>query len=136
MLAEVTMVAHFAFLVYVVLGGFLALRLPWTAFTHLAAVTWGVLIVVFDLTCPLTVPEDHFRRMAGQEGLPRGFIDTYLTGVIYPESHVGWVRAAVALIVLASWTALAVRLRRRRATAGRPPRYPPSTGSAVPTPGS
>lgn len=126
---------HFAFLAYVVLGGFVAWRWPWTMTTHLAAVGWGTLIVVYDLTCPLTGPEDHFRKLAGQDGLPRGFIDTYLTGVLYPEASVSWVRAAAALVVLASWAGLVVRLRRRRATACRPPRYPPPTGSAVPSPG-
>lgn len=133
-LADATMALHFAFLAYVVLGGFIAWRRPWTLAPHLAAVTWGVLIVVYDLTCPLTPPEDYFRRKAGEEGLPRGFIDTYLTGVVYPESQVGLIRAGVALVVLASWVGFVVTLRRRRATAGRPTRFPPA-GSVARNPG-
>lgn len=116
-LADATMVLHFAFLAYVVFGGFLAWLRPWTFLTHLAAVSWGVLIIAFSLTCPLTPPEDYFRKRSGAEGLPGGFIDTYLTGVIYPEQHVDVARAIVAVVVAASWAGLAVRLRGLRATA-------------------
>lgn len=116
-LADVTMVMHFAFLVYVALGGFLAWRWPWTIFTHIAAVTWGVLIVAANLLCPLTGPEDYFRRRAGQDGLGQeGFIDTYLTGVVYPEAQVGLVRFLVGLVVVISWIGFAIRMRRRRRT--------------------
>lgn len=111
-LADATMLLHFAFLIYLLLGGFIAWRWPRTIVAHAAVVCWGVLIVVFELTCPLTGPEDYFRRQAGQGGLPGGFIDTYIDGVIYPEQYVDEVRAVVALVVLISWIGLAVRLRR------------------------
>jgi Protein of Unknown function (DUF2784). len=116
-LADATMVLHFTFLVYVVVGGFLAWRWPWTIVTHLAAATWGVLIIARNLTCPLTPLEDYFRKRAGEEGLSGGFIDTYLTGVVYPEEHVDVVRALVAIVVAVSWAGLVVRRRRQRARA-------------------
>lgn len=115
-LADATMVLHFAFLVYVALGGFLAWRWPWTIVTHIAAVTWGVLIVAVNLICPLTGPEDYFRRKAGQEGLgEEGFIATYLTGVVYPEEQVGLVRFLVGVVVAISWIGFGIRMARRRA---------------------
>lgn len=112
-LADATMIAHFAFLIYLVTGGFIAWRWPRTIVAHLAVAAWGVLIVAFNLDCPLTGPEDYFRRKAGEGGLPQGFIDTYLTGVIYPEEHVNLVRAAVAVVVLISWIGYAIRMRTR-----------------------
>lgn len=112
-LADVTMVVHFAFLAFVVLGGFLAWRWPRTIVLHAAAVFWGLLIVLFDLDCPLTGPEDYFRKEAGQGGLPGGFIDTYITGVIYPAEYVDEVRLLVAAVVVVSWVGFAVRMRRR-----------------------
>lgn len=115
-LADATMVLHFAFLVFLVIGGFLAWRWPRVMYAHLAVVAWGILITVFSIDCPLTGPEDYFRRKAGQEGLgAEGFIDTYLTGVIYPEEYLGLVRAAVGVVVLISWIGFAVIHRRRRA---------------------
>lgn len=114
-LADATMLVHFAFLVYVVFGGFLAWRWPRTIVAHLAAVTWGILIVVFSLECPLTGPEDYFRKQDGGVGLPGGFIENYLTGVIYPAEYVNLVRLLAAIVVLISWIGFAVVLRRRRA---------------------
>lgn len=113
-LADATMVLHFAFLVYLTLGGFVAWRWPRTIVVHVAAVAWGVLIVLFELECPLTGPEDYFRRKAGQNGLEGGFIETYLTGVVYPAEHIGLVRLAVAVVVAASWAGFIVRQRSRR----------------------
>ncbi|MPY99453.1 MAG: DUF2784 family protein [Actinophytocola sp.] len=113
-LADATMVLHFAFLVYLTLGGFVAWRWPRTIVAHVAAVVWGALIVLVELTCPLTGPEDYFRRKAGQNGLEGGFIDTYLTDVVYPAEHVDLVRLAVAIVVVASWAGFVVRLRSRR----------------------
>lgn len=118
-LADATMVLHFAFLIFLVVGGFLAWRWPKVIYAHLAVVAWGVLITVFSIDCPLTGPEDYFRRKAGQEGLgAEGFIDTYLTGVIYPEEYLVQVRAAVGVVVLISWIGFAV-LQRRRGRARR-----------------
>jgi Protein of Unknown function (DUF2784) len=113
-LAEVTMVVHFAFVVYVVVGGFLAWRWPRTIVAHLLAATWGLVISVFSLACPLTPVEDRFRRMAGEQGLSSGFIDTYIEGVLYPERLVEEVRVAAAVVVLISWIGLLVRWRAKQ----------------------
>ncbi|WP_304044477.1 DUF2784 domain-containing protein [Jatrophihabitans endophyticus] len=66
---------HFAFLAYVVLGGFLAWRWPVTLVTHLAAVVWGVLIVVAHLLCPLTWAMNELRDLAGERHHTHSFIN-------------------------------------------------------------
>ncbi|WP_109472976.1 DUF2784 domain-containing protein [Ornithinimicrobium cavernae] len=114
-LADAAMVVHLAFLVYVVAGGFLAWRWPRTIWLHVGLVAWGASTILFGLECPLTHVEDWARRSAGQEGLPAaGFIDHYLTGVVYPERALGLVRTLVAASVGASWTGYALRRRRAR----------------------
>ena len=80
------MLLHFGFLVFLALGGFLAWRWPWLVVPHVAAVTWGVLSVAAGLLCPLTGWEDWARRRAGEQGLPRGFIDTYSPASSTPPS--------------------------------------------------
>ncbi|SDT50997.1 DUF2784 domain-containing protein [Actinoplanes derwentensis] len=112
-LAEATMVAHFLFIAFVVLGGFVAWRWPKAIWWHLAAAAWGLCIVVFELNCPLTYVEDWARDRAGQSGLSRGFIDTYLTGVMYPERYLNEVRLLIAAVVVFSYAGLAHRWRRR-----------------------
>ncbi len=103
-LADVTIVVHLAFVAYVVVGGFIAWRWPRTIWLHIAAFGWGFSTVLFGIECPLTYLENWARHHAGMAGLPSsGFIDHYITGVIYPESALGIVRLLVALCVMASW---------------------------------
>jgi uncharacterized protein DUF2784 len=112
LLADLVMLVHFGFLAYVALGGFLAWWRRWLIIPHIGAVTWGLLIATAGIQCPLTDWEDEVRRRAGELGLPRGFIDTYLTGVIYPAEHLRTAQLLVAGLVLVSWTGLVVRRRR------------------------
>ena len=108
-LAEVTMVVHFLFIAFVVFGGFVAWRRPKAIWLHLLAAGWGLCIVLFDLNCPLTHVEDWARERAGQSGLARGFIDTYLTGVMYPERYLDEVRLLIAVVVAVSYAGLVRR---------------------------
>lgn len=108
--------SHLAFVGYVVVGGFLAVRWPRTLWLHVAAAFWAVLIVVAHLDCPLTWLERRARAAAGMATLPPdGFIAHYLTGVLYPPAWTTAVEVAVLVTVLSSW-ALCGReaLRRRR----------------------
>lgn len=116
-LADATAVVHFAFLVFVVVGGFVALRWRWVLVPHLAAAAWGLMITLFSWECPLTAVENHFRNRAGEGDLPGGFIDTYVEGVIYPQQYVEEARAAVAVVVLVSYALLARQVVRRRRAA-------------------
>lgn len=118
LLAELTMLAHFAFLAYLLLGGFLAWWRPRLFLPHALVVAWGILSVTIGVECPLSIVEHWARVQAGQTGLRgSGFIETYLTGVIYPAEHLGLVRALAALVIVVSWVGLwarVVRVRRRR----------------------
>jgi hypothetical protein len=42
---------------------------------------------------------------------PSGFIDHYITGVIYPDWGTGYVQAAVLAAVIASWAVFALTRR-------------------------
>ncbi|MEU5843907.1 DUF2784 domain-containing protein [Rhodococcus sp. NPDC047139] len=102
--ADLTAFVHLLFVLYVAFGGFLAWRWPRTIVAHVAAVLWGGASVAVGFDCPLTAAENWARRNAGEEGMPAsGFIDHYLTGVIYPESALGAVRMLVAVAVVLSW---------------------------------
>jgi hypothetical protein len=106
-------VAHFAFLVYVAGGGFLALRWPRTIWLHVAAVLWGIGSVALHFPGPSTWLERWARAHAGMGRLPPGgFIDYYVTGVLYPTGAAGAVQALVFVAVAVSWIAFATRQRR------------------------
>jgi hypothetical protein len=114
LLAELVMLLHFGFLAYVALGGFLAWRRPWLVVPHAAAAVWGAVSATVGIPCPLTAWEDAARRAAGAQGLARGFVDTYLTGAVYPQEHLVTAQLLVAALVAVSWTGLVVRMRRER----------------------
>lgn len=87
---------HFAFILFVVFGGFLVLRWRRVALLHLPAVTWGILLEMFQWTCPLTSIENSLRRHVYSEG----FIEHYLFRVIYPTRLTRELEIAIAAFVL------------------------------------
>lgn len=114
LLADATAGVHFLFIAYLVVGGFLAWRWRWTIWTHIAAVAWGFGTVLFGFECPLTHLETWARERAGEAGLPStGFIDYYITGVLYPRSALDLVRVLVVVVVTVSWVGL-VWIRKQR----------------------
>ncbi len=100
LLADATVIAHLAFVAFVVLGGLLVLRRPWLMWLHLPAAAWGVLIELRGWTCPLTPLENHFRRLGGESGYSGGFIERYLEPVIYPPGLAGSTQLVLAGIVV------------------------------------
>jgi Protein of Unknown function (DUF2784) len=105
---------HFAFLAYVVGGGFLAIRWPRLFWPHLAAAAWGLLVILVPIVCPLTWAENWARQRAGEPALTKGFIDRYIEGVIYPARYTRLIDVLVALAVLGSWLLVYRHWRTRR----------------------
>ena len=111
-LVWVVVVAHFVFLAYLPSGGFLALRWRRTIGVHVPVVLWGVGSVMLHFWCPLTALERWARAGAAMAPLdPAGFIDHYVTGVLYPTWAGGYVQAAAFLAVLVSWILYVGRVR-------------------------
>jgi hypothetical protein len=111
LLATAIVVVHFAFVGYVVFGGFLAWRWTWTMVPHALAAAWGALVITLSLDCPLTAAQNWARRRGGEPELSGGFIDRYLTGVLYPARYLHEVQALAVAVVLVSWLGLLLRLR-------------------------
>lgn len=84
-LADAVLLLHGLFIVWVVFGGIAVIARPLLAWLHLPAVAWAVWISWSGSTCPLTPLEQSLRRAAGQAGYEGGFIEHYLTAVIYPQ---------------------------------------------------
>lgn len=112
-LDDVTVAVHYVVMAYIVFGGFLVWRWRWTLPVHLLAIAWAVISLIFPVDCPLTWLENYFRQMAGQPPLRGGFIDTYITGVLYPSNAVLLVQIIVGVIVVISWVGIALRSPRR-----------------------
>ena len=83
--ADLVLIVHFGFVLFVVLGGLLVLRRPGVAYVHVPAAVWGVLIEVFGWICPLTPIEQHLRRAAGDASYAGSFTEHYILPVLYPD---------------------------------------------------
>jgi len=84
-LADLVMLGHFAYIVFVVGGALLVLHHRAWMWLHLPAAAWGIWVEFFARRCPLTPIENALRAKAGQSGYSGGFIDHYLTRAVYPE---------------------------------------------------
>ena len=115
-MADLIVLLHFAFVVFVVLGGLLALRWPRIAWLHVPAVIWGALIEFTGWICPLTPLENRLRRAAGEAGYQGDFIAHYILPALYPDGLTRsdqLVLGGIALALnIAIYTAVIVRHRR------------------------
>jgi hypothetical protein len=99
-LADALVVAHFAFIVFVLCGGLLALRHGWLLFFHLPAAAWATFIELSGGICPLTPLENRLRELSGSAGYSGGFVEHYFLPVIYPSDLTRQVQLGLALVVV------------------------------------
>lgn len=98
--ADAVLLLHLGFILFALLGGWLALRWHWLPVIHLPAAGWGGFVELSGRTCPLTGLENHFRDLAGQAGYAESFVEHYLLGVIYPDGLTREVQFLLAGAVL------------------------------------
>lgn len=119
-LADLVVALHFAFIAFVTAGGFLAWRWPRIAWLHAIALGWGLWILASGAICPLTPLENALRVRAGEVGYEGGFIERYITPVIYPAGLTRSFQAALgAGLVFVNIVAYGALWRRRGRS--RPP---------------
>ena len=113
--ADMVVLVHALFVLFVVAGGVAVIRWPWLAWLHIPAAVWGALIELGGGVCPLTFLEVRFRRLAGEAGYAGGFIEHYLVPLIYPAGLTRNGQLLLGILVLL-WNGGVywVALRRRR----------------------
>ena len=93
---------HFAYLLFIPLGGFLAWRWRRIIPVHLAALVVAVASVTVHFDCPLTTVQDALERRAG--GHPGGdFVDRYLVGHLLPSGHDRVIQLVVVVAIVSSY---------------------------------
>ena len=117
LLADLVVLAHAGFVLFVVCGGLAVLRWPRLAWLHLPAALWGVGIELSGRLCPLTPLENRLRAEAGAGTYETGFVEHHLVPVLYPPGLAPrqqlWLGAA-----LLAWNALVYALVLRRVRRG------------------
>lgn len=116
-LADILVLLHLLFVVFVVAGGFLLLRWPRLAWLQLPAAVWGATIEFSSGICPLTPLENRLRALGGEAGYSVSFVERYLTPILYPANltvPTQFVLGGLVVVVNLIAYALAYRAWKRR----------------------
>ena len=118
--ADIVLVVHFGFVLFVVAGALVVVRYPIVALLHVPAATWGAFVELSGRICPLTTAENYFRRAAGESGYTESFIEHYIVPIIYPAGLTRttqyWLAAIVVAVNVALYTWIIIRRRKARPT--------------------
>lgn len=115
-LADLVLIAHLVFIIFVLFGGLLLLRWPRLVWLHLPAIIWAVFIELAGWVCPLTPLENFLRMHAGLGEYQGDFIWRYLLPLIYPAGltpNVQLLLAGVVIVFNLVIYALVLRAQRR-----------------------
>jgi hypothetical protein len=86
LLADLVLILHLFFIVFVLLGGLFILWRRFIVWLHIPVVIWALVLEFLGLICPLTPLENALRKTGGDAGYSGGFIEHYLIPLIYPSS--------------------------------------------------
>ena len=107
-----TVLAHATYLVFQTFGALLTLRHRGWLWAHLAAVTWGVTIVVVRGSCPLTVLEKDLTTRSGGTPYQGSYLDHYVFGEVLPNGTQSLVYAAHLAVIVATYVLVLHRSHR------------------------
>ena len=85
-LSNLVLLFHLAFVLFVVLGGFLVLKWKSLAWLHVPAFLWGALIELAGWVCPLTPLENWLREKDGGLVYRTDFIEHHILSLLYPTT--------------------------------------------------
>ena len=84
--ADLILVVHFVFIIFVVFGALLFFVSTKIVFIHIPALIWGSYIELTNSICPLTYLENWFLHKANLTAYSEGFIQNYLVPIVYQVS--------------------------------------------------
>ena len=105
-MADLTLSAHFAFVLFAVAGAFLVLAWPVLVWAHLPVVIWSSVVNLCGWTCPLTPVENRFRSAAGGQAYSGNCLEHYVGRLVYPLGMPRRLELVAGVSILV-WNALA-----------------------------
>ena len=99
-LADLVVLLHVGFVLFVMLGGFLVLWKSYMAWYHIPAVFWAASIEFLGWICPLTPLENMLRARGGDTGYATGFVEHYIMPILYPAALTRKMQIGLGMIVL------------------------------------
>lgn len=113
--ADIVVLVHFGFILFVIFGGLFVLKWRWMIWLHIPAAIWGSVVIIFGWICPLTPLENMLRQANGNGAYTGGFIAHYIVPVIYPPGLTREVQVTIGItLVLVNIIIYAFAYRRWR----------------------
>jgi Protein of Unknown function (DUF2784) len=100
-LADLVLILHLGFVVFVLCGGLLVLRWRPLAWLHLPAAVWGAVVEFTGWICPLTPLENWLREQESEAPYNSDFIAQYLLPALYPEELTRGLQLLLGTVVIA-----------------------------------
>ena len=98
--ADLTLIVHFAFIIFVVFGALLFFVSTKIIYVHVPALIWGIYIELTHSVCPLTYLENWFLQKANLTTYSEGFIQNYLVPVVYPMNLTDDLQTYLAIVLI------------------------------------
>ena len=98
--ADLTLIVHFAFIIFVVFGALLFFVSTKIIYVHVPALIWGIYIEITHSVCPLTYLENWFLQKANLTTYSEGFIQNYLVPVVYPMNLTDDLQTYLAIVLI------------------------------------
>lgn len=117
--ADLVVVLHASFVLFVMLGGLVVLWRPGMAWYHIPAVFWAAGIEFLGWICPLTPLENMLRVRGGNTGYATGFVDHYILPILYPAALTRKMQIGLGIIVLGVNAAVYLILWQKSRKAGK-----------------
>ena len=99
-LADITILLHFVFVIFAVFGGTLGFWWPRVIWLHFPAVIWAALVESAGWICPITYLEDWLLTKGGWPVTAGGFVEDYIVPVLYPANYTRNLRILLAVSVV------------------------------------
>ena len=84
-LANITLLIHLIFILFVIFGGFFFFLFSKIIYFHIPALIWGIYIEFTSSICPLTYLENWFLHKSELTTYSNSFINNYILTVVYPK---------------------------------------------------
>jgi hypothetical protein len=110
--ADLVAITHAMFIVFLLVGGFVAWRLPRLVLVHIPAVLVTGALFAFGADCPLTDLEKYLRQRSGEPAYRGGFIAHYLLPGAPDSVRAVAVPLSIVVVTAAAYTGYIARRRR------------------------
>ncbi len=117
--AEVIVVLHLVFILFVIVGGLTLFKWPWMIWVHVPAAVWGGLVELVGAPCPLTPLENHLRQAGNADAYSGGFIDHYIMPIVYPPGLTRQTQVILGVLILVVNFAIYFKFLTRKTKVGK-----------------